>query len=125
MAVAVAVSVRDGKQGGERRLVFARRLRAISSTFSRTNWFCISGKCGSTNEAFSRAFRNSDVYRKLSWKSCLMFHQSGILRGSRASDTTAITTTMLHLCSAPCKALRFAPSAHARGLRALTVPARR
>jgi hypothetical protein len=36
---------------------------------------------------------------------------------------SAITTTMLHLCSAPCKALRFAPTAHARGLRALTVPA--
>jgi hypothetical protein len=29
---------------------------------------------------------------------------------------------MLHLCSAPCKALRFAPPAHTRGLRALTVP---
>jgi hypothetical protein len=72
MAVSVAVSVRDGKQGGEKRLVLARRLRAIASTFSRTNWFCISWKCGSTNEAFSRAFRNSNVYRKSSWKSCLM-----------------------------------------------------
>jgi len=41
------------------------------------------------------------------------------------STPPAITTTMLHLCSAPCKALRFAPPAHARGLRALTVPARR
>jgi hypothetical protein len=41
------------------------------------------------------------------------------------STPSAITTTMLHLCSAPCKALRFAPPAHARGLRALTVPARR
>jgi hypothetical protein len=40
-------------------------------------------------------------------------------------DATAITMTMLHLCSAPCKALRFAPPAHMRGLRALTVPARR
>lgn len=30
-----------------------------------------------------------------------------------------------HLCSAPCKALRFAPTALTRGLRALTVPARR
>jgi hypothetical protein len=36
-----------------------------------------------------------------------------------------ITQSMLDLCSAPCKALRFAPTAHARGLRALTVPARR
>jgi hypothetical protein len=32
---------------------------------------------------------------------------------------------MLDLCSAPCKALRFASTALARGLRALTVPARR
>jgi hypothetical protein len=56
MAVFVAVSVRDGKQGGEKRLVVARRLRAIASTFSRTNWFCISWKCGSTNEAFHVRF---------------------------------------------------------------------
>jgi hypothetical protein len=41
------------------------------------------------------------------------------------STRSAITATMVHLCSAPCKALRFAPTAHARGLRALTVPARR
>ena len=33
----------------------------------------------------------------------------------------AITQSMLDLCSAPCKARRFAPPAHARGLRALTV----
>ena len=37
----------------------------------------------------------------------------------------AITQSMLDLCSAPCKARRFAPPAHTRGLRALTVPARR
>ena len=39
-------------------------------------------------------------------------------------DTSAITQLMFDLCSAPCKALRFAPPARARGLRALTVPAR-
>ena len=33
-------------------------------------------------------------------------------------------TLMFDLCSAPCKARRVAPPAHARGLRALTVPAR-
>jgi hypothetical protein len=38
--------------------------------------------------------------------------------------TPAITRSMLELCSAPCKALRFASTARARGLRALTVPAR-
>ena len=32
---------------------------------------------------------------------------------------------MLDLCSASCKARRFAPPARTRGLRALTMPARR
>ena len=40
-------------------------------------------------------------------------------------DAPAITQPMLDLCSATCKARRFAPPARARGLRALTVPARR
>ena len=40
-------------------------------------------------------------------------------------DAPAITQLMSDLCSAPCKARRFAPPAHARGLRALTVPAPR
>ena len=39
-------------------------------------------------------------------------------------EPPAITPLMLELCSAPCKALRFAPTALTRGLRALTVPAR-
>lgn len=39
-------------------------------------------------------------------------------------DAPAITRSMLDLCSAPCKALRFASTALARSLRALTVPAR-
>jgi hypothetical protein len=42
-----------------------------------------------------------------------------------SSDAPTITRSMLDLCSAPSKARRFAPPAHARGLRALTVPARR
>jgi hypothetical protein len=41
------------------------------------------------------------------------------------ASASAITRAILDLCSAPCKARRFAPPAHARGLRALTVPARR
>ena len=40
-------------------------------------------------------------------------------------DTLAITQLMFDLCSVPCKARRFAPPALTRGLRALTVPARR
>ena len=60
---------------------------------------------------------------------------AGIVHGQKSTDfiktlverrtPSAITPTILHLCSAPCKALRFAPTAHTRGLRALTVPARR
>ena len=42
-----------------------------------------------------------------------------------SSDARTITPSMLDLCSAPCKARRSAPPARARGLRALTVPARR
>lgn len=38
--------------------------------------------------------------------------------------TPAITPSMLALCSAACKALRFASTALARGLRALTLPPR-
>ena len=48
-----------------------------------------------------------------------------VITSGITSTPSAITTTMLHLCSAPCKALRFAPPARTRGLRALTVPARR
>ena len=40
-------------------------------------------------------------------------------------DALAITQLMFDLCSAPCKALRFAPPPRARGLRALTVLVRR
>jgi hypothetical protein len=38
--------------------------------------------------------------------------------------TPAITHSMLALCSAACKALRYASTALTRGLRALTPPAR-
>jgi hypothetical protein len=40
-------------------------------------------------------------------------------------EALAITQLMFVLCSAPCKARRFAPPALTRGLWALTVPARR
>jgi hypothetical protein len=48
-----------------------------------------------------------------------------VATSTTAMETPTITYSMLDLCSAPCKARRFAPPAHARGLRALTVPARR
>ena len=56
---------------------------------------------------------------------CRLAADREVITSGVTSTPSAITTTMLHLCSAPCKALRFAPPAHARGLRALTVPARR
>jgi hypothetical protein len=52
----------------------------------------------------------------------LSTHQSNELH---LVGSPTITPSMLDLCSAPCKARRFAPPARARGLRTLTVPARR
>ena len=40
-------------------------------------------------------------------------------------DALALTQSMVDLCSAPCKARRFSLRPRMRGLRALTVPARR
>ena len=37
--------------------------------------------------------------------------RSEVSTSGRCVTASAITTTMLHLCSAPCKALRFAPPA--------------
>jgi hypothetical protein len=42
-----------------------------------------------------------------------------------SSEAPTITPSMLDLCSASYKARRFAPPARTRGLRALTMPARR
>src|SRR4029450_2889968 len=42
-----------------------------------------------------------------------------------SSEAPTITPSMLDLSSAPCQARRFAPPARTRGLRALTMPARR
>jgi hypothetical protein len=49
------------------------------------------------------------------------FGVRGVATSTAAMDAAAITQSMLDLCSAPCKARRFAPPARARGLRALTV----
>jgi hypothetical protein len=48
-----------------------------------------------------------------------------VTTSTTATDAPTITRSMLDLCSAPCKARRFTPPAHVRGLRALTVPAHR
>jgi hypothetical protein len=49
----------------------------------------------------------------------------GVPSSMAAMSAPTITQSILDLCSAPCKARRFAPPALTRGLRALTVPARR
>jgi hypothetical protein len=49
----------------------------------------------------------------------------GVPSSMAAMSAPTITQSMLDLRSAPCKARRFAPPALTRGLRALTVPARR
>jgi hypothetical protein len=46
-------------------------------------------------------------------------------RSCTLSDVLTITSSILDLCSASSKARRFAPPARARGLRALTMLARR
>ena len=56
---------------------------------------------------------------------CARFRPRIRARSCTSSHATTITLAMLDLCSASCKARRFAPPAHARGLRALTMPARR
>ena len=48
-----------------------------------------------------------------------------VATSTTAMEAPTITHSILDLCSAPCKARRFAPPARARGLRALTMPARR
>jgi hypothetical protein len=53
------------------------------------------------------------------------FGVRGVTTSTTATDAPTITRAMLDLCSSPYKARRFAPPARARGLRALTVPARR
>jgi len=80
------------------------------------------------NKSCSRALTGLLPSWKLVASSALLSMSTCALRDDHTwnhLDSSAITTTMLHLCSAPCKALRFAPTARARGLRALTVPARR
>jgi hypothetical protein len=56
MGISVAVSVRDGEQGGEKRLVFARRLRAIASTFPGRTGSVFPGNVGPQTRRFHVRF---------------------------------------------------------------------
>ena len=105
------------------------RPRSIATQIFRTIWSRSSGKCwpqiGRVHARLPGQFRPGNR----GFKRACIFDVGLRSRGGHHTwnhvDASAITAAMLHLCSAPCKALRFAPPAHARGLRALTVPARR
>ena len=96
----------------------------IGATFVRTMWSRSCGKCWSSSRTVPHVMTRPDT----ACASRVIVAHVEVSDGStiRATlDALAITQLMLDLCSAPCKARRFAPPARARGLRALTVPARR
>jgi len=129
MAVTVASGVEHRMCGGEKCRVFAasnaldrdsdlpeNAVLFVLEKVARnqvTYGACVPASCPSKNG------RSRALY-SMSTCGCRDVTTSGV-----TSMPPAITMTMLHLCSAPCKALRFAPPARTRGLRALTVPARR
>ena len=96
----------------------------IGATFIRTIW---SRSCG---KSWSPSRTDPHVMTRPRYGVCVAcnrcsFEVSNVSPIRATLETSAITQLMFDLCSAPCKARRFAPPAHARGLRALTVPARR
>ena len=104
------------------------RPRSIATQIFRTIWSRSSGKCWPQIGRVHARLPGSSVLEIVA-SSAVHFDVGLRSRGVHHTwnhvDASAITAAMLHLCSAPCKALRFAPPAHTRGLRALTVPARR
>ena len=97
----------------------------IVAHFVRTIW---SRSCGNTWSANCTRSARNDAARCCDVRRARSLCASGVHDAATiwtTGDALAITQLMFDLCSAPCKALRFAPPAHARGLRALTVPARR
>jgi hypothetical protein len=75
-----------------------------------------------------RAALGSVIFRKIlvHARTCFETHvtERAVTTSATTNVTPAITHSMLALCSAACKALRFASTALTRGLRALTLPAR-
>ena len=115
--------------GGEKRRVFAASTALDCDPDLPDDPVPFVRKMLAANRSRSRALAWAVPSRK-SWLQARCISMSacgrrGVITLGNHVDASAITTTMLHLCSAPCKALRFAPPAHTRGLRALTVPARR
>ena len=96
----------------------------IGATFVRTMWSRSCGKSWSPSRTVPRVLTRPDT-ACASRVIVAHFEVSDVSTIMATLETLAITQLMFVLCSAPCKARRFAPPARARGLRALTVPARR
>jgi hypothetical protein len=96
----------------------------IGATFVRTMWSRSCGKSWSSSRTVPHVMTQPDT-ACASRVIVAHFEISDMSTIRTTLDTSAITQLMLDLCSAPCKARRLAPPAHARGLRALTMPARR
>jgi hypothetical protein len=120
--------VGGGRFGGEKRRVFGASTALDCDPDLPDHSVPFVRKMLVANRSRSRAL----AWAVLSWKSRLQARcismSAAASRGDHTwnhVDASAITAAMLHLCSAPYKALRFALPARTRGLRALTVPARR
>jgi hypothetical protein len=95
------------------------RLRVRSS--GQSGPVCPGKCCPQTRSHSARACRPVVVLEMVLGRVAFDVHcdHREVITSGATSTPPALTTTMLHLCSAPCKALRFAPPARTRGLRAL------
>jgi hypothetical protein len=124
MAVSVGVGADDRAALSTKAVNCAADLVLNRGHFVRTIW---SRSCGkSWSQSRTRSARD-DATDPASAVVTIVARFWARIRATSctSSDAPTITPSMLDLCSAPSKARRFAPPAHARGLRALTVPARR
>jgi hypothetical protein len=96
----------------------------ILTHFIRTIWFCSRRRSESARALVPHPIVGL-VVACAPGAIVVRFGVRGETPGATATNTPTIRRAMLDLCSTPCKARRFAPPARARGLRALTVPARR
>jgi hypothetical protein len=124
MAVSVGVSAEDRAALSIKVVNCAADLVLNRGHFVRTIW---SRSCGkSWSQSRTRSARDDATDPAPAAVTIVARFWARIRATSwTSSDAPTITWSMLDLCSAPCKARRFAPPAHLRGLRALTVPARR
>jgi len=124
MAVTVGVGADDRAALSTKAVNCAADLVLNRSHFVRTIWSCSCGKFWSQSR--TRSARD-DATDPASAVITIVARFWARIRATicTSSDSPTITHSMFDLCSAPCKARRLAPPALTRGLRALTVPARR